>query len=169
MNSFVRTAVQGMLPALLGAAALSLAWIAPVSAAAIVTRDSVTTPIYNTGLPDDCRAGHHGDDRRDGRLRYQIVETAAGFHREGTFTDTGRIDWSDGSYSIIESIDHLTRNIGPGADVRTVAHEDSGNTYTADGVFLFRDTLHAVDRFTITDGVVRVEFERGQFHFFGDC
>jgi hypothetical protein len=54
--------------------------------------------------------------------------------------------------------------------VNTVAHEDSGNTYSADGVFLYRSTFHAVERFTITKGdVTRVEFDRGHFHFFGDC
>jgi hypothetical protein len=80
-------------------------------------------------------------------------------------------DWTDGTYTIIESIDRFSFNaVGNGTTVNTVAHEDSGNTYSADGVFLYRSTFHAVERFTVTKGdVTRVEFDRGHFHFFGDC
>jgi hypothetical protein len=56
-----------------------------------------------------------------------------------------------------------------GTTVFTLAHEDSGNTYTADGVFLFRGTFHLVEHFTVTDGVIRVDFVRFHLHFFGEC
>jgi hypothetical protein len=146
------------------------AMTAPASAAAIVIRDTVTNDFSETGLTDDCLPGVTGTLQGTGVVTSESVETSRGFHVSGTAGDTGRIDWSDGTYTIIEAVDHFSFNaVGQGTTVFTNAHEDSGNFYTADGVFLFRDTFHTVERFTVTDGVVRVEFERGHFHFFGDC
>ncbi len=143
---------------------------APASAAATVTRDSVTTPTSETGLPDDCRPGITGTLVGTDVFNFQTVETDQGFHFVGTDSGTGRIDWSDGTYTIIESVDHISFNaVGHGTTVFTSTHVDSGDTFTADGVFLFRGTFHEVERFTATDGVVRVVFERGRFHFFGGC
>ncbi len=42
-------------------------------------------------------------------------------------------------------------------------------TDTADGVFLSRLTFHLIVHVTQSDGVVRVAFERGHFHFFDGC
>jgi hypothetical protein len=144
--------------------------VAPASAAAIVTRDSVTTTSSETGISDDCRPGITGTIVGTDVFNFQSVETDQGFHFVGTDSGTGRIDWSDGTYTLTEFTDRISFNaVGEGTTVFTNAHEDSGDTYTADGVFLFRGTFHLVERFTVTDGVVRVEFERGHFHFFGDC
>jgi len=146
------------------------AMTAPASAAAIVIRDTVTSDFSETGLTHDCRPGVTGTINGTDVVSSQSVETSEGFHVSGTTVDTGRIDWSDGTYTIIESVDHFSFNaVGSGTTVFTNAHTDSGNFYTADGVFLFRDTFHTVERFTVTGGVVRVEFERGHLHFFGDC
>jgi hypothetical protein len=141
----------------------------PASAAAIVIRDTVTSPISATDLADDCRAGITGTLAGTQVTDYQSVETSTGFHISGTTSDTGRIDWSDGSYTIIEAVDHFSFATGKQATVFTNAHKDSGNTYTGAGVFLFRSTFHIVERFTVTGGVTRVEFERGHLHIFGDC
>ena len=158
------------LAAVLGAAALSLVLVAPASAAAIVTRDTVTTPIFETGLSDDCRPGLTGTLVGTSVVSFQAVETSAGFHFYGTTTDTGRITWTDGTYTIIEAVDHISFvDTVKGTTVFTNAHADSGDTYSAEGALLFRATFHIVERFTVTDGVVRIEFERGRFHFFGDC
>ena len=157
------------LAAVLGAAALSLAMTAPASAGTIVTRDTVTTPIFEAGLPDECRPGITGTLVGTDVVSYRSVETPQGFHISGTDAATGRITWSDGTYTIIESVDHFSFTNGIGTTVFTTAHEDSGNTYTADGAFLSRTTFHIVVHFTVTDGVVRVEFERGHFHFFDGC
>jgi hypothetical protein len=150
-------------------AAGTAALAAPASAEAIVTRDTVTTTSTDTGLPDDCRPGITGTIVGTDVFNFQTVETAEGFHFVGTDSGTGRIDWSDGTYTIIEFTDHISFNaVENGTTVSTNAHEDSGDTYTADGVFLFRGTLHSVERVTVTDGgVVRVKFDRGHFHFFG--
>jgi hypothetical protein len=144
--------------------------LAGPASAAIVIRDTITSPIFETGLTDDCGLGLTGTLVGTDVVSYQSVETSQGFHIAGTIIDTGRIDWSDGTYSIIESVDHFSFDVGRGTTVFTNAHEDSGNIYTADGVFLFRGTFHLVEHFTVTDGVVvRVDFVRSRLHFFGDC
>ena len=154
----------------LGAALLSLVLAAPASAAAIVTRDTVTTPIFETGLPDDCRPSVTGVLTGTDVVSYQSVETSQGFHIVLTVVDSGQIAWSDGTYTIIEAISHVSFiDTVAGTTVSTVAHQDSGNTYSADGAFLSRATFHIVERLTVSDGVVRVQFERGHFHFFGGC
>jgi len=104
-------------------------------------------------------------------LSFQSVETSLGFHIVGKDGGTGRIDWTDGTYTIVESIDRFSFDaVGNGTTVNTVAHEDSGDFCSADGVFQFRDTVHEVEHITVTKGdVARVEFERGHFHLFGDC
>jgi hypothetical protein len=149
-------------------AAYMAATAAPASAAAIVTRDTVTTTSSDTGLLDDCRPGITGTIVGTDVFTFQTVEAADGLHFVGTDSGTGRIDWSDGTYTIIGFTDHLSFTaVGTGTTVFTNAHEDSGDTYTADGAFMYRGTFHIVERMTVTDGVVRVEFERGHFHFFG--
>ncbi len=143
---------------------------APASAAPIIMRDTVTTPIFETGLTDDCRPGLTGTIVGTDVMSYQSVETPQGFHIEGTFVDTARIDWSDGSYTLIESIDHFSFNaVGQGTTVFAETHTDSGDFFSADGVFELRRTFHEVEHLTVTDGVVRVDLTKGHFHFFGDC
>jgi hypothetical protein len=81
-----------------------------------------------------------------------------------------RKNWSDGSYTLIEAIDHFSFNaVGQGTTVFAETHTDSGDFFSASGLFEFRQTFHETEHFTVTDGVVRVEFEKGHFHFFGDC
>ena len=145
---------------------------APASAAPpIIIRDTVTSPIFETGLTDDCLPGLTGTIVGPDVMSYQSVETLQGFHIHGTFVDTGRIDWSDGSYTLIESVDTFAFNaVGQGTSILAVAHTDVGDFFSPSGVFEFRDTFHLVEHFTVTNGdVTRVEFERGLFHFFGDC
>ena len=49
-------------------------------------------------------------------------------------------------------------------------HADAFDNFSASGVFEFRDTFHAIEHVTVTNGdVTRVEFEMGHLHFFGDC
>jgi hypothetical protein len=149
---------------------LGVAGALPASAAATITRETIIMSGSETGLLDDCRPGLTGTIVGTSVVTFQRVDTPLGFHIDETETDTGTITWSDGSYSIIESVDHLTRNIfDSGMRVRTNAHEDSVNTYTADGVFLFRETFHEIEHLTFEGDVYRVRFEMGHFHFFGGC
>ena len=142
----------------------------PALAAPIIIRDTLTSPIFETGLTQDCRPGLTGTIVGTNVFSFQSVETPQGFHIRGTFVDTGRIDWSDGSYTLIDSIDHFSFNaVGQGTEVFTEAHTDSGDFFSAAGVFEFRDMFHEIKHFTVTDGVVRVDLEKGHFHFFGDC
>jgi hypothetical protein len=134
----------------------------PVSAAPIITRDTVTSPIFETGLADDCRPGLTGTIVGTDVMSFQSVETAQGFHIHGTFVDSARIDWSDGSYTLIEAVDHFSFDaVGQGTEVFREAHTDSGDFFSAAGVFEFRVTFHEIEHFTVTDGVVRVNLGRG--------
>jgi hypothetical protein len=142
---------------------------AATASAATVVRGTITLPGSESGLSDDCRPGITGNLEGTGVIEYQSVETANGFHVEQTESGAGRIDWSDGSYTLIESVDRFAFNlVGKGqTEVFTLTHVDSGNTYAADGTFLSRMTFHEVERFTFVNGVPRVEIQRGHFH--GDC
>jgi hypothetical protein len=151
------------------AAAVGVA--SPAAASATVIRETVTFSVFETGLPDDCRPGITGTLTGTGVLSTQSVETSTGFHLEGTVGGPGRIDWSDGTFTLIDSVDHFAFNaVGQGTTAFSETHVDSGDFYSADGVFQFRDTFHEVEHFTVTDGVVRVDFSKGHLHFFfGNC
>jgi len=167
--SFLRSQAGRRLAGVLGAAVLLLV-LAPAAVAATVTRGTITTTNVDAGLTDDCRPGITGTLVATDVLTFEEVDKPIGFQFNATDTATGQITWSDGTYSIIESVDHLSFSTGAGSTTLTIPHEDSVNTYTADGVFLFRLTLHDILHFTRTaDGVVRVSFERGHFHTFGAC
>src|SRR5260370_1070615 len=132
----------------------------PAAAAVTITRDTITQSFSESGIPDDCRPGLTGTIVGTAFITFQRVDTSLGFHIDETETDTGTITWSDGSYSIIESVDHLTRNIfDSGMRVRTDAHQDSALTYTADGVFIYRETFTQIEHLTFIDGVYTVRFE----------
>ena len=144
---------------------------AATSSAATIVRETITQSFTETGLTDDCRPGITGDLTGTEVLDYQSVETANGFHVEGTDGGPGRIDWSDGTYTLIDSVDRFAFNVvGKGQTVvSNLTHVDSGNTYAADGTFLFRITFHEVQQFIVANGVLRVENERGHFHLYGNC
>ena len=141
----------------------------PVWAAATVVRGTEEMPISDTNLTDECRPGITGELSGTAVTRFRSTETATGFHIAGATTDTGRIDWSDGSYTIIGSVDQFAFNTGPRTTVFTEAHKDSGDTYSASGEFLFRLTFHSVERVTVVGGIPHAEFERGHVHVFGNC
>lgn len=137
---------------------------------AIVIRDTVTTPVFETGLTDDCRPGATGTLTGTNVTSTQSTETSTGFHIHGKSGGPGRIEWSDGTSTLVDSVDRFAFNVvGKGTTVLTVTHVDAGDFYSADGVFQFRQTFHEVEHFTVTNGVVRVGFSKGHFHFFGDC
>ena len=157
-------AVAAMLMPVAGATAAT-------TSAATIVRETITIPFSESGVPDDCRPGITGDVRGTEVISYQSVETTTGYHVHGTDGGPGRIDWSDGTYSLIQSIDRFSFNVvGKGATVTSnTTHVDSADTYAADGTFLFRGMFHEVERSTVANGVLRVEIQRGHFHFFGDC
>jgi hypothetical protein len=143
---------------------------APAAGSAIVIRDTITTPLFETGLTDDCRPGLTGTLTGTDVTSTQSVETSTGFHIHGTNVDSGRIDWSDGSFTLIQSVDHFAFDaVGKGTTAFTTTHTDAGDFFSADGVFQFRQTFHEVEHFTATNGVVRVDFSKGHLHFFGNC
>jgi hypothetical protein len=151
-----------------------IAQVAAASSGAVITRQSfsVSGP-PETGLTDGCVPGATGTIAGTANFDFQSVETKTGIHFSGVEVDTGRIDWSNGWYTIVGSTDRFTFTVAAQGTttVNTDAHVDFGDFYDADGVFLFRETFHAAEHFTVTNGTVtRVEFERGHFHVFGsDC
>lgn len=152
--------------AMLGAAALSLALVAPSAAAATVGRFTTTT-VFTDPATDDCR-GVTGTLVGTDTLSYQTVDTGHGQHFVGTDAVTLTFSFTDGSYATAQSLDHLTVNTGSGVTVFTTAHVDTVNVYAADGQFVWTATLRQAEHFTITaDGVVRVQFELG--HLTGGC
>ena len=153
------------------AIAAGTAMTAPASAVPIIIRDTITTPIFETGVPHDCRPGVTGTVVGTDVLTFQRVENPQGVHVEGTFMDTARIDWSDGSFSLIGSVDKFSVNaVGQGTEVFTNAHANAFDNFSPTGVFEFRDTFHQIEHVTVTNGdVTRVDIEMGHFHFFGDC
>jgi hypothetical protein len=165
--TLVRRAVFGLaLATVIAAACLA----SSATAATTIVRETITQSVSESGLPDDCRPGITGDLTGTDVLDYQSVETGNGFHIQGTERGPGRIDWSDGTYTLIQSIDRFAFNAPRNETVvLTVTHVDSGDTYAADGTFLYRVTYHEVERFTVANGVVRVEIKRGHFHFFDGC
>ena len=168
MKRLVLVAAAAVLAAV-SAAAIST----PASANAIVMRQTFTmSGPGETGLTDGCHPGATGAITGTDTVSYQSVETANGFHVEGTDVASGRIDWSDGSYTIIGSTDHLAFDIRFGTTtVQNEAHVDFGDNYSATGVFLFHQTFHETTHITVTNGVVvRVSFEFNHQHVFGsDC
>jgi hypothetical protein len=150
--------------------AMGLVTGSPAAGSATIIRETVTTPFSETGLTHDCDPGVTGEITGIAVTTTQSVETATGFHIHGTIGGPGRIDWSDGSYTLVDSVDRFSFNaVGKGTTTFAETHVDSGDFYSADGVFQFRQTFHEVEHFTVTDGVVRVDLARGHFHFFGNC
>ena len=93
---------------------------------------------------------------------FQSIETAQGFHIHVTSTGPGRIDWSDGSYTFIDSVDHSSgHDVGQGTSVFAETHTDEADFYSAAGVFEFRRTFHEVEHFTASNGVVPGRPEQG--------
>ena len=170
MHDEAMSKTRALFGVLVLAAVVALAVAAlPVWAAATVVRGTEEMPIGETNLTDECLPGLTGELSGTEVTRFRSTETANGFHISGTTTDTGRIDWSDGSYTIVGSVDHFAFNAGPHTTVIPVAHKDFGDTYSASGEFLFRLTFHSVERVTVVGGIPHAEFERGHVHVFGDC
>lgn len=140
------------------------------ASAAVVTRTTETGTFTETGLINDCGSAVTGTMHGSGTTTTQSVENAGGFRITGKSSGSGRIDWSDGSYTLIDSIDRFSfQAVGKGTTVFAETHVDSGDNYTADGVFRVRQTFHEVEHITVVDGVVHVDFSKGHFHVFGIC
>ena len=153
------------------AAVSTAATSTPALADAAVTHQTISTPFSDTGLTDGCHPGATGTLAGIATVSDQSVQTADGFHVQGTEIDSGRIDWSDGSHTIIGSTDHFAFNTTAGTTEATDAHVDFGDNYNADGTFLFHTTFHSASHFTVTNGVItRVAFDFNHNHVFGsDC
>ena len=145
---------------------------APASAAAIVTRDTITTPFTESGVPNDCRPGVTGSLEGTNVVDFHSVESEEGLHTAGTFAEESRIAWNDGTFAMAESTEHFAFNAMEGrTTVFTLVARSSPSTYSAEGAFLYGFKFRFVAHITVTNGdVTRVEFVRERLiHTFGDC
>jgi hypothetical protein len=134
----MRKIALGLAAAALLAISAGAAMTAPASAEPIIIRDTFTIPIFEPGLTDDCRPGLTGTLVGTAVISFQSVETAQGFHIHVTSTGPGRIDWSDGSYTLIDSVDHSSgHDVGQGTSVFTETHTDGADFYSAAGCSSF--------------------------------
>ena len=137
------------------------------AAAAVVTRVSITV----SGGPDPVQSDNCGPGMISGTdtFTYTSVQTpTGGFHIAGSEVANGRIDWSDGRYTMIGFTDHFAFNTNAGTTVNPLAHTDFMDTYSAGGVLESQGTFHSVEQVVVTNGtIVRVEFDhnhmRGTF------
>jgi hypothetical protein len=149
------------------AVGVTAAMTASASAAAVVTHVSIT----GSGEPEPIQSDNCGTGMISGTdtLTYTSVQMpTGGFHIAGSDVANGRIDWSDGSYSLIGSTDHFAFNTNAGTTVNPVAHTDFADNYSADGVLESQGTFHSVEQVVVTNGtIVRVVFDhnhiRGTF------
>jgi hypothetical protein len=162
MKRFLRLAL--LTTAALVAVGVTAGMTTTASAASDVTRASITT----IGDPEPIQSDNCGPGIISGTdtFTYTSVQTpTGGFHIAGTDVANGRIDWSDGSYSIIGSTDHTAFNATAGTGVFSETHTDFADNYSADGVLESQGTAYSVEHFTVTNGVVlRVAFDRQLFH-----
>ena len=97
----------------------------PAAAAATVIRGGDTSQVTEYGITDDCRPGTTGTLHGTDVMRFQSVETAQGFHVRITEGGPGRIDWTDGSFTLIDSVDRLEFNAAAhGTTNLTTTHTD---------------------------------------------
>jgi hypothetical protein len=137
------------------------------AAAAVVTRVSIT----NSGGPDAVQSDNCGAGMLSGTdtFTYTSVQTPrGGFHIAGSEVANGRIDWSDGRYTMIGFTDHFAFNTNARTTVNPLAHTDFMDTYSAGGVLESQGTFHSVEQVVVTNGtIVRVAFDynhsRGTF------
>jgi hypothetical protein len=154
---------------MLAAASVVLAGAAPAQArGAVVNRQTVRGTFTEDDITDDCLPGASGSLAARSVATEQTVETPTGFRLTGVEVDTGRIEWTNGVYAIVGSTDHYTYG-GPQSTFEyTNAHKDYGDFYAGDGTFLFRETYHAIEHLTVTNGIVtRVDFYIDHAHIFG--
>ena len=137
--------------------------------AATVTRETFVNPFTEPGV-DDCRPGITGTVSGTDVLDVQGVETDNGFHLKGTSVGTGRMDWNDGTYSLLSWKTEFTFQVPrESTTAYHEAHVDYLDTYAADGTFLFHEAFRVVERFAIVDGEVSQDFHKITVHFHGDC
>jgi hypothetical protein len=144
-------------------------WLAAPASATVITRESVTVPLPPETVVKDCDSTVSGTLTGTGVFTFQTVENEQGFHAVVLEADSGRIDWSDSSYTLIDSVDRSSFNaVGAGTQTFTLTHVDTGDTYASDGTLLNQLSFHEIQHITVTDGdIVRVQIEFGHFHVTG--
>jgi hypothetical protein len=102
---------------------------------------SICTGLYGTTTNTATVVGHY-------------VNTDGTFHFEGTLTQDYRSDWSDGTYLISDTPDHMSFNTNGGDSVHTESQMDRGTLYAPDGSVIGTVTVKTLSHITLHDGNV---------------
>jgi hypothetical protein len=149
-----------------------VAVMAPSTASAtVVTRDTIIVVAQPDTVVSDCDPTLTGTITGQGTFSFQTVENVQGFHAVVLEAGTGRIDWNDGTYTLITSVDRSSFNgVRAGSQTFTLTHLDTGDTYAADGTALGKSAFQEVQHITVTNGgIVQVSIEFGHFTAAGGC
>jgi hypothetical protein len=158
------------LATLLGAVAFLVAIVNPVAAAGLDIHGTATIPFSDPGpIPDACRPGITGSVAGTDVYTWHNVRGDNVWHVNLIIDETATLSWSDGSYTLDASTQHITWDRLSGWF--TYTQQDAGNTYAADGQFLFRTTFKVVQRafLSLDGGGVLTKFEKVFTNAFGGC
>src|SRR5262245_52677089 len=81
-------------------ASIAVLGLATAAIAGTVTRETFVVT-GGESVVDDCRPSVTGNVTGTDTVAVHSVETAASFNQKGTSSGTGRIDWNDGSYTLV--------------------------------------------------------------------
>jgi hypothetical protein len=158
---------------LVAAASALFVGVLPAHAgSAVISTYTLEDTFKEKNITDDCLPGAKGSLEATSVITEQKVETSTGFRLTGLAVDSGRIDWTNGDYTIVGSTDRYTVDYSvpaQGTFQNTDAHQDYGDFYTADGTLLFRQVFWSAEHTTITNGdVTRYDYKIDTSHIFGD-
>jgi hypothetical protein len=132
--------------------------LAAVALAADASAAAITGTFYEqqtTTSPDQSICtGLHGTTTNTATVVGHYVNTGRTFHFEGTLTQDYRSDWSDGTYTISNTPDHMSFNTNGGDSVHTESQMDQGTVYAADGSVIGTVTVKTLSHITVHDGNV---------------
>lgn len=167
----LRRSVRRSVPWLVLVGAGVFATTPSTASATVVTRDTITVVAQPETVVNDCHPTVTGTITGQGTFSFQTVENDQSFHAVVLEAGTGRIDWNDGTYTLITSVDRSSFNgVKAGTQTFTLTHRDTGDTYAADGTALGKSAFQEVQHVTVTNGdIVRVTIEFGHFTAAGGC
>lgn len=152
--------------ALLGAAVILLAPVAPAHAAPVVISDFDNTEHLDVVQPADCNIDgtEHlvGPERTFG----QVVQHPDGsVHVIGMLTDNLTVEFSNGWSGIFTTTEHFALTVkANGHQVLTNVHRDSTPVVDQNGVPVGVISFRVVEHMTFANGVLRVDDTHARFN-----
>jgi len=144
--------------ALLLAVAIALSATAPASAGPVeITSFDVTIPVDEV-FPADCFDGtmHLTGTERVVGQRVDLGDD--NFRLHATLTDAFDVAFSDGTTGVWTTAEHFSFSLRGDDAGFTGAHRDTTAIYDRNGRFIGQVSFREVEHFTITGGIMRVDF-----------